>query len=153
MCSPSVPKLFGRLEAHCWISLIWLARWKNSKSRSQFSANWSKRTLIVWIGSCAGRELLSVGEVYWQRGDLEAASAEFLSQLSVVDALAAAQPENAERLEHSGYAWTNFGRVMELGGQYDEALQAYQTVMEVFQRLLALQPESIDTRLELGFCT
>ncbi len=92
-----------------------------------------------------------VGQVYWEQGDLEAAGREFLNQLNVVDRLALAEPDNAERLEHSGYAWTNYGRILESSGRYDEARAAYETVKSIFERLVALQPGSNEARLELGF--
>lgn len=92
-----------------------------------------------------------VGDVYWQRGDLEAASEEFLNQLSIVDTLVSAAPNNPERLRNSGYGWTNYGRILELSGRFNESLIAYQTVMKAFKRMLTLDPEDSDLKLEVGF--
>ncbi len=92
-----------------------------------------------------------VGQVHWQRGDLARAAVEFQLQLAIVDDLAAAEPRNTQRLAHSGYAWTNYGRILELNDQLGEALQAYETVMDIFQRLAVLQPADVDTLLEVGF--
>lgn len=92
-----------------------------------------------------------IGKVHWQRHDFAMAAAKFEQQLSIVDALAAVEPDNTERLSHSGYAWTNYGRVLELDAKYEEALQAYENVMEIFQRLVTLQPDDMDSRLEVGF--
>ena len=49
------------------------------------------------------------------------------------------------------YAHTNLGRVLELEGAYQEALTAYQAVMDVNKRLVRLQPDNLEWQLELGF--
>jgi tetratricopeptide (TPR) repeat protein len=92
-----------------------------------------------------------VGYLHWQRGDLAAASGQFLEQLSVVDALAAAESDNPERLSQSGYAWTNYGRVLELSGQLEQARKAYETVMDIFEQVAVMQPDNEDVQLEIGF--
>jgi len=89
--------------------------------------------------------------VYWQRGDLDAASEEFQNQLSIVDALVKAEPNNPERLSNSGFGWTNYGRILELSGRFDDSLIAYQTVMKVFQKTLELAPQDPYSKLEVGF--
>jgi tetratricopeptide (TPR) repeat protein len=92
-----------------------------------------------------------IGDVYWQRGDLDAASEEFQKQLLIVDELVIADPDNPEKLRNSGYGWTNYGRILELSGRFDESLVAYLAVMDAFQRMLALDPLDPDLTIEVGF--
>ncbi len=92
-----------------------------------------------------------IGKVHWQRHEFTEAATKFLQQLAIVDALASVEPDNTKRLKHSGFAWTNYGRVLELDGRYEEALLAYEKVMEIFRHLQALQPDDADARLEVGF--
>ncbi|HKJ18218.1 MAG TPA: toll/interleukin-1 receptor domain-containing protein [Xanthomonadales bacterium] len=93
----------------------------------------------------------SIGEVHWQLGEYEAAQENFLKQLAVVDALSTTNQDDVDLLLHSGYAWTNFGRIMENSGKLEDALVAYEKVMAIFQRFIALEPDSTDARIEVGF--
>ena len=92
-----------------------------------------------------------IGKVHWQRHEFDKAATKFEQQLSIVDALADVEPDNSERLSQRGYAWTNYGRVLELDGQYEEALKAYDKVMEIFERLESVHPNDADSHLEVGF--
>lgn len=92
-----------------------------------------------------------VGEVYWQRGDYVAAGAKFMEQLALVDALVEANPSDPDLLGHAGYAWTNYGRILERSSQLEEARIAYEKVMDIFRQLQALEPQDVEAVLEVGF--
>lgn len=95
--------------------------------------------------------LFYVGLVHWQRGEIDQAGSYFLRQVEVVDALSAAELGNVEHLSARLYAWTNYGRVLELAGRFEEAQQAYQSVMDAAQMLVTLDPDEPEWQLELGF--
>lgn len=92
-----------------------------------------------------------VGLVHWQRDDLEAAGKALLNQLAIVDAVSKTDPQDGELLEQRAYAWTNYGRLLEVRGALEESQQAYDTVMTIARLLLQLDPENVDWQLELGF--
>lgn len=95
--------------------------------------------------------LFYVGLVHWQRGEIDEAGRYFLRQVEVVDALSAAELGNVEHLSARLYAWTNYGRVLELAGRFEQAQQAYQSVMDAAQRLVVLDADELEWQLELGF--
>ncbi len=92
-----------------------------------------------------------VGYTYWQRGDLNQASALFKLNIPIVDGISNRDRKNTKWLVERAYAHTNLGRVLELEGAYQDALRSYRVVMEVDRSLMALEPENSEWHMELGF--
>ncbi|MBT8061289.1 MAG: toll/interleukin-1 receptor domain-containing protein [Gammaproteobacteria bacterium] len=92
-----------------------------------------------------------VGWVHWQRNELDEAQAQFTAVVPIVDSVSARDPQRAEWLVERGYAYTNLGRLLELQGRHEAALDLYREVQSINQRLVELEPENDDYRLEVGF--
>lgn len=93
-----------------------------------------------------------IGQVHWDRGQLDQAEPYFMSYAEITRRLILLQPENAEWVLEMSYALSNLGGIQRDRGASNpvRALQLMQSALEYNQLALVLDPTNAVYRSELG---
>jgi tetratricopeptide (TPR) repeat protein len=97
------------------------------------------------------RNLLWLGRVSWERGDLDAALTRFHSGLDRLATLGAPQRAEADAVDLASEMHTNIGRVLEARGDFDAAHAEYLIVLGNYERLSARESDKLNWKAELGY--